>query len=451
LYNVPTIIAIALSFVFVSSSFGDDINPADPQGILTQDQVDSKVDDNSTLQKVPSSLQAKGKTSKKKSYNATISNNSSTPSDEPIVIKLYGPWYYRTGAIFWISSFLIIELVLTVYWLTRKTKKLNRATKKLIEGHNELDLRVRQKTYELCKANEALRVENTERKKTQVKLREVVKQSAVLAEKANEANLAKSQFLANMSHEIRTPMNNIIGFSDLLSKEGPTKQQKHFIDIIRESSRGLLGVINDILDFSKIEAGKLTVEPIIFSLPNLILNIISEMQPLAIQKDIEFKMVQNGLLPQQIKTDPVRLRQCLTNLLRNAVKFTSKGHVHLIISMQKNNTREDIHFDIKDTGIGIAPDKQETIFESFEQADGSTARMFGSTGLGLTITKQLTHLLGGDLSVKSKEGQGSVFSLKIPAGVDIGQHSLLDQYTFSYSGQDDECIKSHEFSGDILW
>jgi len=443
-------VAVIALYVFVANGFSNNINLVDTQNTIEHANGNSNIDRNSTLQQRSASLDAKEQDPQIKSYKATISNNTSNISDEPIVLKLYGPWYYRTGAVFWVSSFLILELLLTVYWLTRKTKRMDRATKKLIEARNDLDLRVRQKTYELRKTNEALKLENTQRKKTQAKLKETLKHTNILAEKANDANQAKSQFLANMSHEIRSPMNSIIGFSDLLAKEDSTKEQRHFIDIIRESSRGLLRVINDILDFSKIEAGKLTVESSTFSLPRLILNIVSEVEPLAMMKDIEFKMVQEGLLPKQIQTDPVRLRQCLVNLLSNAVKFTNKGHVHLTVSMQKNNGRSNIHFDIADTGIGIDPDKQKTIFESFEQADSSTSRVFGGTGLGLSITKHLTQLLGGDLSLISKIGAGSVFSFVIPAGVDIGDQPLLDWHTFSHSEQDDESSESPEFSGDIL-
>ena len=429
-YNraLVTFISVILTHVFIGQVFGSDV----------------------TLEKLQSSLQANGQRLQIEDGEATVTGTASVLSEDPLVIKLYGPWYYRHAGVFWVSVFLILQLAVFVVMLIRKTKRMDHATKKLAETRDNLDLQVRQQTYELRKTNDALYLENTERRKTQTKLKETLRNTNRLAEEANHANLSKSQFLANMSHEIRTPINSIIGFSDLLAKQELTKEQYNFLDLIRESSKGLLGVINDILDFSKIEAGKLSIESNTFSLPKLLLNIVSQIEPLAIKKGIELKMVQEGLLPEEMQTDPVRLRQCLTNLLHNAVKFTSEGHVHLKVSLQSNNGEAIIQFAIEDTGIGIAPDKQKTIFESFEQADGSTARKFGGTGLGLSITKQLVHMLGGDLFLKSKEGKGSTFSFTIPAGVEIEKQTLLDQHAFSDSKQEDDDIEVAEFSGDVL-
>ena len=274
----------------------------------------------------------------------------------------------------------------------------------------------------------------------------------LMAREAAAANQAKSEFLANMSHEIRTPMTAIIGFSELLAEEEMlTDEQKNYVDTIRESGVNLLELINDILDFSKIEAGKLSTEIIDCSLGQLFAVIESLMQHQATVKGLAFEVLQCGQLPTQIRTDPVRVRQCLINLISNAIKFTEKGHVYVDVSLQELDYKPYIRFDIEDTGIGIAPDKQKLIFEPFAQADGSTTREFGGTGLGLTITNQLAHLLGGKLSLTSEVGKGSVFSLIIPAGVDIKSQPLLDKYGFvNELNEQPEAGEQNKFYGHIL-
>jgi len=231
-----------------------------------------------------------------------------------------------------------------------------------------------------------------------------------MATEAEMANMAKSEFLANMSHEIRTPMNAIIGFSDLLSDEDLTEDQRQDVEIIRQSSRNLLTLINDILDFSKIEAGQLDIEIIDCSLDEIFNSIELMLKPMVEKKSLEFKINDSDDLPSQIRTDPTRLNQCLINLVSNAIKFTEQGHVHINVSLANKDDQPHICFGVADTGIGIAEDRLEAIFESFTQADGSTTRKFGGTGLGLTITKQLTGLMGGELTVTSEVGKGSVFS-----------------------------------------
>ncbi len=227
---------------------------------------------------------------------------------------------------------------------------------------------------------------------------------------------AKNQFLANMSHEIRTPMNAIIGFSDLLTMEELTEDQLDYVNTIRNSSEHLLGLINDILDFSKIEAGRMKVERIECSLKKILDNIHAMANLKAKEKGIEFAVHACQDYPETLRTDPSRLSQCLINLVNNAVKFTEEGHVYLNVSLEQRNRGQFVRFDVEDTGIGIPEDKQEKIFESFTQADGSTTRKYGGTGLGLAITKQFSHLLGGELSLSSREGKGSVFTLTIPIG-----------------------------------
>ena len=269
-------------------------------------------------------------------------------------------------------------------------------------------------------------------------------------ENAENANKAKSEFLANMSHEIRTPMNAIIGFSELLAEQELTKQQKGDVNTILSSGRSLLALINDILDFSKIEAGRLDMELVECSLGQLLNAIDSMMTINAKEKGIEFKIIENNGLPAHIYSDPTRINQCLVNLANNAIKFTDKGHVHLKVSIESINDKPFISFDVEDTGIGITPERQGAIFDSFTQADGSTTRKFGGTGLGLTITKQLGELLGGSLSLTSKPGKGSIFSFKIPAGLDITKQPLLNRHDISSHILEDKTAQQQQLSGDIL-
>jgi len=269
--------------------------------------------------------------------------------------------------------------------------------------------------------------------------------------KAEAANIAKSRFLANMSHEIRTPMNGIIGFADILADEDLTDDQKQNVNIICESGKNLLRLIDDILDFSKIEAGQLNVEIIDCSLTRLLDSVGLLTRPKATEKGLEFEVVETSGLPERIHSDPTRLQQCLINLIGNAVKFTETGHVYVNVSMEDRDDQPYIRFDIEDTGIGIAPDKRELIFESFIQADGSTNQKYGGTGLGLAITEQLAKLLKGELTFTSQLGKGSVFSLTIPANVDVTKQQVLDRENIaSHTDPDKAEAEQSEFSGRVL-
>ncbi len=242
----------------------------------------------------------------------------------------------------------------------------------------------------------------------------------VEARKAAEtATQAKSLFLANMSHEIRTPMNAIIGFGELLEDESLTAEQHNYVRSICLSSEHLLNLINDILDFSKIEAGKMQVHITDCALGELVDTVESMIAPAAEKKNIDFAINEKGPLPAMIRSDCNRLRQCLINLANNAVKFTDQGHVHVNISVEKRDENDFLRFDIEDTGVGIAKEQQQKIFEAFDQADTTRTRNHTGTGLGLSITQQLAKLMGGEVKIESEPGQGSTFSLIIPANVNV--------------------------------
>jgi len=230
-------------------------------------------------------------------------------------------------------------------------------------------------------------------------------------EAAEYGKKVKETFLANMSHELRTPVNGIIGLTNLLRKTGITEQQGSLLDMMETSSRSLLGVINDVLDISKIEAGKFNIVRSANNLRDIVNSVYGLLKFSADEKDIQFELDVDNDVPSTLSIDSLRINQILMNLLSNAIKFTDRGIVKLSVSvLQKNQDKVKLKFSVEDSGIGIPTDRLSKIFDSFEQAEDDTANKYGGTGLGLTIVKKLVELKGGELTVSSQVGKGSVFN-----------------------------------------
>ncbi|MGO9239893.1 MAG: response regulator [Bryobacteraceae bacterium] len=272
---------------------------------------------------------------------------------------------------------------------------------------DKLEERVAERTQELMRRNAELAIEIVERKRAE-------RESLLAKESAETANRAKSAFLANISHELRTPMNGILGTTELVLVAGLDPQQQEYFEIIRSSARSLLGVINDILDFSKIEAGKFDLDLIDFDLPALVHDTLKPLALKAEANGVELLCRIDPAVPDLVHGDPIRLRQVVTNLADNAIKFTAKGEIEISLAVESQMDKANVlHFSVRDTGIGIPPDQREAIFEPFRQADISMARKFGGTGLGLTISLRLVQMMGGKIWVESEVGKGSTFHFTV--------------------------------------
>jgi signal transduction histidine kinase/ActR/RegA family two-component response regulator len=333
------------------------------------------------------------------------------------------------GALIALGELALSALLLMVLglWLTRHLVALTRASREVTAG-NLSPAPANEGDDELGQLGAAF---NTMSRTLKQRVQDLVQAK----EQAEQSNRAKSEFLATMSHEIRTPMNGILGMTDLVLDSKLTQEQSEQLQVVKTSANALLGIINEILDFSKIEAGKLEIENLDFDLEQLLRHCLAPLRVRAHAKGLELTALASGRLETHLIGDPNRLRQVLNNLVGNAIKFTNQGTI-TVGWERMPGTPQKFRFWITDTGIGIPADKQHSVFEAFTQADNSTTRTYGGTGLGLTISSTLVRLLGGEITLVSRVGHGSTFEFTLPlaSGSPLITPARVAQASSSVSG-----------------